>query len=72
MPERPWSQQPTGVRWSYSLFLHWSHKLDVLKDLLAKASWLDVSQVEFGFVDSYASEKSLLEAEATAVIGSQA
>ncbi len=53
-----------------SLFLHRSQKLELLKDLLAKANWLDVHQVEFGFVDGYAGEKSLLEAEATAVIGS--
>lgn len=53
-----------------SLFLHRSQKLDVLKDLLAKANMLDVHQVEFGFVDGYAGERSLLEVEATAVIGS--
>ena len=54
-----------------SLFLHRSQKLEVLKELLVKAPFsTDISKTEFGFVDGYAGDKSLLEVEATALIGS--
>ena len=52
-----------------SLFLHRSQKLDALKELLEKGTpALDIAKVEFGFVDGYAGDRSLLEVEATAVI----
>ena len=54
-----------------SLFLHRSQQLDALKELLEKATPApDISKVEFGFVDGYAGDKSLLEVEATALIRS--
>ncbi|MBI4528842.1 MAG: hypothetical protein HY695_34025 [Deltaproteobacteria bacterium] len=52
-----------------SLFLQRSQKLETLKQLLAQGPKLEVPLVEFGFVDGYAGEKSLLEVEATAVVG---
>ena len=57
-----------------SLFLHRSHKLETLKNLLGKGPAFPVScQIEFGFVDGYAGEKSQLEIEATALMkGSEA
>jgi enamine deaminase RidA (YjgF/YER057c/UK114 family) len=61
-----------GANWSQvvklSVFLHRSQKLDALKSLLLKANKLEISRVEFGFVDGFAGEKSLLEAEATAAL----
>jgi enamine deaminase RidA (YjgF/YER057c/UK114 family) len=52
-----------------SLFLHRSQKLDALKEILERGHLTpDVSKAEFGFVDGYAGDKSLLEIEATAVI----
>lgn len=51
-----------------SLFLHRSQKLETLKSLLAKDNRLSLSQMEFGFVDGYAGERSLLEIETTALI----
>jgi len=52
-----------------SLFLHRSHKLETLKSLLGKGPAFPAScQIEFGFVDGYAGEKSLLEVEATAAM----
>ena len=50
-------------------FLHRSHKLETLKNLLGKGPAFPAScQIEFGFVDGYAGEKSLLEVEATAAM----
>jgi len=52
-----------------SLFLHRTQKLETLKDLLARGPALPVScEIEFGFVDGYAGDKSLLEVEATGLI----
>lgn len=52
-----------------SLFLHRSHKLETLKNLLGKGPAFPSScQIEFGFVDGYAGEKSQLEVEATALM----
>jgi len=54
-----------------SLFPHRSQKLEVLKELLVKAPFsTDISKAEFGVVEGYAGDKSLLEVEATALIGS--
>ena len=60
-----------GTSWDklvkVSLFLQRSQKLETLKDLLRKSPPLPANcQIEFGFVDGYAGEKSLLEVEATA------
>ena len=53
-----------------SLFLHRSQKLDTLKELLARGPALPANcQIEFGFVDGYAGDKSLLEVEASALAG---
>jgi enamine deaminase RidA (YjgF/YER057c/UK114 family) len=53
-----------------SLFLHRSQKLETLKELLERGPALPATcQVEFGFVEGYAGEKSLLEVEATALAG---
>jgi enamine deaminase RidA (YjgF/YER057c/UK114 family) len=53
-----------------SLFLHRSQKLEVLKVLLGTGPALPANcQVEFGFADGYAGDKSLLEIEATALAG---
>ena len=52
-----------------SLFLHRSQKLEVLKELLGRGPALPANcPVEFGFVDGYAGDKSLLEVEASALI----
>ncbi len=52
-----------------SLFLHRSQKLETLRELLESGPALPADcQVEFGFVEGYAGEKSLLEVEATALI----
>ena len=53
-----------------SVFVHRSQKLHVVKELLAKESWIDLAQVDFQVVDGFAGEKYLLEIEATA-LGSQ-
>jgi len=52
-----------------SVFLHGSQKLSVVKDLLAKETWIDLANVEFRLVDGFAGEKYLLEIEATALSG---
>jgi enamine deaminase RidA (YjgF/YER057c/UK114 family) len=53
-----------------SLFLHRSQKLETLKELLARGPALPANcQIEFGFVDGYAGDKSLLEVEASALAG---
>jgi enamine deaminase RidA (YjgF/YER057c/UK114 family) len=52
-----------------SLFLHRSQNLETLKELLRRYPPVPNNlQIEFGFVDGYAGEKSLLEVEATALI----
>lgn len=51
-----------------SVFLERDQKLDRLNDLLSKETWLDISNVEFGFVDGFAGDRCLLEIEATAMI----
>jgi len=52
-----------------SLFLHRSQKLDALKEILERGHLTpDVSKAEFGFVDGYSGDKSLLEIEATALV----
>jgi len=53
-----------------SLFLHGSQKLETLREQLKRGPTLPANcQVEFGFVDGYAGDKSLLEVEATALAG---
>ena len=52
-----------------SVFLHRSQSLSVVKDLLTKESWIDLSNVEYQLVDGFAREKYLLEIEATAMCG---
>jgi len=53
-----------------SLFLQRNQKLETLKELLGRGPALPANcQVEFGFVDGYAGDKSLLEIEATALAG---
>jgi enamine deaminase RidA (YjgF/YER057c/UK114 family) len=51
-----------------SVFLHRSQNLTVVKDLLAKESWINLANVEYRLVDGFAGEKYLLELEATALI----
>ena len=52
-----------------SLFLHHSQKLELLKELFGSGPALPANcYVEFGFVEGYAGEKSLLEVEATALV----
>ena len=53
-----------------SLFLHRSQKLETLNELLGSGPAFPANcQVEFGFVDGYAGDTSLLEVEATALAG---
>ena len=52
-----------------SVFLQRTQNLGVVKDLLAKETWVDMANVEFTFVDGFAGEKYLLEIEATALAG---
>jgi enamine deaminase RidA (YjgF/YER057c/UK114 family) len=52
-----------------TLFLHRTQKLDRLKEILAEQNMLGVPELEFGFVDGYGGDKSLIEIEATALIG---
>jgi enamine deaminase RidA (YjgF/YER057c/UK114 family) len=55
-----------------SLFLHRSQNLETLKELLRRYPPVQKNlQIEFGFVDGYAGEKSLLEVEATALTSSE-
>jgi enamine deaminase RidA (YjgF/YER057c/UK114 family) len=51
-----------------SVFLQRNQKLDRLNDLLSNETWLDISNVEFGFVDGFAGDQCLIEIEATAMI----
>jgi enamine deaminase RidA (YjgF/YER057c/UK114 family) len=65
-----------GTQWNklikVSLFLHRSQNLETLRELLTRTpSAPENLQIEFGFVDGYAGEKSLLEVEATALISSK-
>jgi enamine deaminase RidA (YjgF/YER057c/UK114 family) len=65
-----------GTRWDelikVSVFLHRSQNLEKLKELLRRAPPAPNNlQIEFGFVDGYAGEKSLLEVEATALTSSK-
>ncbi|HXV79948.1 MAG TPA: hypothetical protein VEG60_08715 [Candidatus Binatia bacterium] len=65
-----------GTHWDkvikVSLFLHRSQNLETLKELLRRYPPAPNNlQIEFGFVDGYAGEKSLLEVEATALISSK-
>jgi enamine deaminase RidA (YjgF/YER057c/UK114 family) len=52
-----------------SVFLHRSQKVNVVKEVLAKESWVDLANVEIRLVDGFAGEKYLLEIEATALSG---
>ncbi len=53
-----------------SPFLHRNQKLATLKELLGRGPGLPANcRVEFGFVDGYAGDKSLIEIEATALAG---
>ena len=52
-----------------SVFLQRSQSLSVVKDLLAKETWIDLANVEFRSVDGFAGEKYLIEIEATALAG---
>ena len=52
-----------------SVYLSRTQNLEVLKNLLRKANRLDLAKVEFEFVDGFARDKGLLEAEPTALIG---
>jgi hypothetical protein len=52
-----------------SVFLHRSQSVAVVRELLAQQSWIDLSNVEYRFVDGFAGEKYLLEIEATALSG---
>jgi len=52
-----------------SVLLRRSQKLSVVKEQLAKESWIDLANVDFQFVDGFAGEKYLLEIEATALSG---
>jgi len=51
-----------------SVYLSRSQSLELLKELLRKANRLDLARIEFEFVDGFARDKGLLEAEATASI----
>jgi hypothetical protein len=51
-----------------SVYLSRSQSLELLKELLRKVNRLDLARIEFEFVDGFARDKGLLEAEATASI----
>ena len=51
-----------------SVYLSRSQSLELLKELLRKANRLDLARIEIEFVDGFARDKGLLEAEATALI----
>ncbi len=59
-----------GTAWNkvvkLSAFQHRGQKLEILQALLRKANKPEVPQLEIGFVDGFAGEKSLLEIEVTA------
>jgi enamine deaminase RidA (YjgF/YER057c/UK114 family) len=52
-----------------SVYLSRSQSPGLLKKLLRKENRLDLARIEFEFVDGFARDKGLLEAEATALIG---
>ena len=52
-----------------SVYLSRRQNLKLLKELLREANRLDLARTEFEFVDGFARDKGLLEAEATALIG---
>lgn len=52
-----------------SIFLDKTQDLGALGSLLAKADKVESAKIEFGFVDGFSREQSLLEIEATALIG---
>ena len=52
-----------------SVYVSRTQKLEVLKNLLRDANRLELSKTEFEFVDGFARDKGLLEAEPTALIG---
>jgi enamine deaminase RidA (YjgF/YER057c/UK114 family) len=60
-----------STRWAQvvklSVYLSRTQKVDVVTRLLVKANRLELSKIEFEFVDGFAREKSLLEVEATAL-----
>ena len=64
----------SGASWNkvvkLSILLDRTQKLEVLRNLLAQGPQMDVPEVEVSFVDGFASEKYLLEIEATALINS--
>lgn len=51
-----------------SVYVSRTQNLEVLKNLLREANRLDLSKTEFEFVDGFARDKGLLEAEPTALI----
>jgi enamine deaminase RidA (YjgF/YER057c/UK114 family) len=53
-----------------SVFVSRTQNLQVLKNLLRDANRLELSKTEFEFVDGFARDKGLLEAEPTALIAS--
>ncbi|NIO06836.1 MAG: hypothetical protein GTO40_02170 [Deltaproteobacteria bacterium] len=61
-----------GTSWSrvvrLSAFLSRSQKLETLQTLLSNANRAEVPQLEFGAVDGFAGETSLLEVEVTAEV----
>jgi hypothetical protein len=52
-----------------SVFLHRSQSLGIVKDFLAKETWIDLANVDYRLVDGFAGDKYLLEIEATALAG---
>lgn len=60
------------TRWKHvaklSVYLSRSQSLELLKELLRKANRLDLARIEIEFVDGFARDKVLFEAEATASI----
>ena len=51
-----------------SVYVSRTQNLEVLKNLLRDANRLELSKIEFEFVDGFARDKGLLEAEPTALI----
>lgn len=61
----------SGASWSkvvkLSILLDRTQKIEMLRDLLAKAPKHNVPEVEISFVDGFAGERYLIEIEATAL-----